>query len=131
MSADSLAMSTAVSTEMPTSAALMAAASLMPSPMKPTVWPLSRRAATMRDFCWGVSLAKTLVFSTASFNWPSVNPSICEPRIMFSAERPTCLQTALVTASLSPVRTLTSTPESFKAAMASAVLSLGGSRKAR
>ena len=35
--ADSLAMSTAVSTEMPTSAARMAGASLMPSPMNPTV----------------------------------------------------------------------------------------------
>ena len=44
MSADSLATSTAVSTEMPTSAACMAGASLMPSPMKPTTWPAARRA---------------------------------------------------------------------------------------
>ena len=41
MSDDSLAMSTALSTEMPTSAALSAGASLMPSPMKPTTWPLT------------------------------------------------------------------------------------------
>ena len=37
-SADSLAMSTAVSTEMPTSAARRAGASLIPSPMNPTTW---------------------------------------------------------------------------------------------
>jgi len=40
MSADSLAMSTPLSTEIPTSAALRAGPSLMPSPMKPTTWPL-------------------------------------------------------------------------------------------
>ena len=39
MSADSLATSTAVSTDMPTSAAFMARTSLMPSPMNPTTWP--------------------------------------------------------------------------------------------
>ena len=50
MSADSLAMSTAMSTEMPMSAGFMAAASLMPSPIKPTVCPLSRRADTTRAF---------------------------------------------------------------------------------
>jgi hypothetical protein len=38
MSADSLAMSTALLTEMPTSAARSAGASLMPSPRKPTTW---------------------------------------------------------------------------------------------
>ena len=41
MSADSLAISTAVSTEMPTSAAFSAGPSLMPSPRKPTTWPLA------------------------------------------------------------------------------------------
>ena len=41
MSAASLAMSTAVSTEMPMSAVRSAGASLMPSPMKPTMWPLA------------------------------------------------------------------------------------------
>ena len=39
MSADSLAMSTAVSTLIPTSAARRAGASLIPSPMNPTVCP--------------------------------------------------------------------------------------------
>ena len=43
-SADSLAMSVAVSTEMPTSAARKAGASLIPSPMNPTTCPVPRRA---------------------------------------------------------------------------------------
>ena len=61
MSAASLAMSTALSTEMPMSAVRSAGASLMPSPMKPTTWPLPLSSRTMRSLCDGVSLAKTLV----------------------------------------------------------------------
>ena len=45
MSADSLATSTAVSTEMPTSAAFIASTSLMPSPMKPDDVPLPAQAS--------------------------------------------------------------------------------------
>ena len=40
-------MSTALSTEMPTSAARSAGASLMPSPMNPTTWPLPCSAFTI------------------------------------------------------------------------------------
>ena len=54
-------MSTAVSTEMPTSAAFSAGPSLMPSPRKPTTWPLRCSARMMRSFCAGDSLAKTVV----------------------------------------------------------------------
>jgi hypothetical protein len=61
MSADSLAMSAAVSTETPTSASRSAAASLIPSPRKPTVWPFARSVLMMRAFCSGETLAKTVV----------------------------------------------------------------------
>ena len=59
MSAASLAMSTALSTLMPMSAARRAGASLMPSPMKPVMWPLARSACTMRSLCSGVSRANS------------------------------------------------------------------------
>ena len=65
MSADSLAMSTAVSTEMPTSAAWSAGASLMPSPMKPTTCPCACSARMMRCLCAGERRAKSVVVSAA------------------------------------------------------------------
>jgi len=49
-SADSLAISTAVSTEIPTSEAFIAAASLIPSPIYPTEWPFLRSSVTTRAF---------------------------------------------------------------------------------
>lgn len=68
MSADSFAMSTAVSTEMPTSASCIAEASLTPSPKKPTVSPFDLRALMMRDFCNGETLAKVVVFWAADMS---------------------------------------------------------------
>ena len=50
MDAALFATSTAVFTEMPTSAACNAAASLIPSPKYPTVAPLARKARTIRSF---------------------------------------------------------------------------------
>ena len=50
ISADSFATSTAVSTEIPISAAFIAPASLMPSPIKPTQCPCSRNTETTRIF---------------------------------------------------------------------------------
>lgn len=47
-----------VSTEIPTSASLMAAASLMPSPIKPTVCPFDFNTFTIRCFCNGLTFAK-------------------------------------------------------------------------
>ena len=66
MSADSLAMSTAVSTLMPTSAACSAGASLMPSPMKPTVCLRDCSALMIRCLCAGETRANSVVFSAAS-----------------------------------------------------------------
>ena len=131
MSADSLATSTAVSTEMPMSAAFMAAASLIPSPIKPTVWPFSRRTDTTRAFWSGVSFANTSVLSAARASSASDIWSRSEPSSILRTFSPTCLQMVRVTLSLSPVRILVVTPWSFSARMASAVDSLGGSRKAR
>ena len=59
MSADSFAISTAVSTEMPTSAAFNAALSLMPSPRKPTTWPFRWQAEMILAFCAGEIFANT------------------------------------------------------------------------
>ena len=60
-SAASLATSVAESTEMPTSAACRASASLTPSPRKATSPPARRWARTMRAFCSGLTRAKTVV----------------------------------------------------------------------
>ncbi|KAF1036811.1 MAG: hypothetical protein GAK34_03287 [Delftia tsuruhatensis] len=130
MSAASLAMSTALSTLMPMSAARRAGASLMPSPMKPVMWPLARSACTMRSLCSGVSRAKNWCRSTVWRSISSFMCSICVPRTMWSAGSPTSRQTLAATSSLSPVSSLTATPCAARAASASAVVSFGGSRKA-
>ncbi|KJZ88041.1 hypothetical protein ClosIBUN22A_CONTIG42g00869 [Clostridium sp. IBUN22A] len=49
-SAISLAASTALSTEMPTSASLKAGTSLTPSPINPTMCPLSRNVKIISTF---------------------------------------------------------------------------------
>ena len=132
ISADSLAISTAESTEMPQSLARMAAASLMPSPIKPTVWPsISRMTRTRRAFCSGESLAKRWVFSARSASSASSSASISEPSKTLLASIPICSQTVAATRSLSPVRTLTATPLASRVATAPAALALGGSRKAK
>lgn len=132
MSADSLATSTAVSTEMPQSLARMAAASLMPSPIKPTVCPpRSRSTRTMRAFCRGESLAKSPVRSARSASSASVSASMSVPVSMSRASMPICSQTVAATAALSPVRTLTLTPKPPSSCTAALALALGGSRNAR
>ncbi len=131
MSADSLAMSAPLSTEMPTSASRSAGASLMPSPRKPTVWPLACSVLSTRDFCSGVSLANTVVRSTASASAASSSASICAPSSGTPVASPTWRQTFSVTVGLSPVSTFTATPFSRSAASAGAAVSFGGSRKVR
>ncbi len=130
MSAASLAMSTAESTEMPMSAARSAGASLMPSPMKPTTCPLARSVRTMRSLCSGVSLAKTGCCSTACASSASVMHSTCGPSNTLSADKPTWLHTRAETGPLSPVNTKTRMPCAASAFSAGAADSLGGSRKA-
>ncbi|OQC07795.1 MAG: hypothetical protein BWX79_01810 [Alphaproteobacteria bacterium ADurb.Bin100] len=130
MSAASLAMSTAVSTEMPMSATCSAAASLMPSPRYPTTWPLPLSRRTMRSLCAGVSLANTVVVSATAASRASSSASMSEPSSTLPGARPTSWQILAVTASLSPVRIFTVMPWLASAASAGAVVSLGGSRKA-
>ena len=55
MSAAAWATPVAPSTDSPISAAFSAGASLMPSPRKPTTWPLACNALTIRDFWSGAS----------------------------------------------------------------------------
>ena len=131
MSADSLAMSTAVSTEMPTSAARSAGPSLMPSPRKPTTWPPRCSASTTRTFCCGLSRANTWVSRTAAVSASSPSWSISGPTSRRCTSKPTWRHTLRVTVSLSPVSTFTAMPFACSAVIASATLSLGGSRKAR
>src|ERR1039457_3281217 len=92
MSEDSLAMSTALSTEMPTSAAFRAEASLMPSPMNPSTWLWLWSARMIRSLWAGASLAKTLVVPAAAASSPSLIVSICEPSRSCSTGMPTSLQ---------------------------------------
>ncbi|KAG1317686.1 hypothetical protein G6F63_015561 [Rhizopus arrhizus] len=80
MSAASLAMSTALSTLMPMSAARSAGASLMPSPRKPTTLPCARSSRTRRSVCSGVSRANTFASSTAAASCVSFMASISAPR---------------------------------------------------
>ena len=56
---------------------------------------------------------------------------ISEPSNIFLTSNPTCLHTVRVTFSLSPVKILVAIPYSFKARIAYAVDSFGGSKKAR
>ena len=60
-SAAARATSAAPSTEIPTSAACSAGASLMPSPMKPTTWPRRFSASRTRSFCCGLTRQNRLV----------------------------------------------------------------------
>ena len=130
MSAHSLATSTAVSTEIPTSAERRAAASLMPSPKNPTVLPSAFRAEITRAFCNGVTLTKRVVAETTLRSSVSVIDSTSLPSIACSTFRSTHLQMRRVTNSLSPVKILTAIPRFWSAAKAAAVDSLGGSRNA-
>ena len=66
MSADAFATSTAVSTLIPTSAACKAGASLMPSPMKPTVCLRDCRALMMRCLWTGETRANSVAPTAAS-----------------------------------------------------------------
>jgi hypothetical protein len=123
-------MSTALSTEMPTSAACSAGASLMPSPMKPTTWPPARSARTTRSLSCGARRANTLCCCTACASAASSSARNAAPSIRPCTGRPTWRQTSRVTRSLSPVSTFTATPRAASACSAGAALSLGGSRKA-
>ena len=131
ISALSLAMSTAESTEIPISDSRSAAASLIPSPKKPTVFFCICRSWMISTFCIGVSLEKMLPFATAFILSSSLIFSNSGPVTAVEVSIPTWREMVFTTASLSPESTLTSTPCSCSCLMACAADSLGGSRKAR
>ena len=131
MSALSLAISTAESTEIPMSDSRRAAASLIPSPRNPTVLLLFCRSWMISAFCIGVSFEKMLHFITASSLASLLIFSSSGPVTESEVLIPTCLEIAFTTASLSPESTFTSTPCSCSCLMASEADSFGGSRKAR
>ena len=89
ISADSFAISTAVSTEIPTSDSRIAAASLIPSPIYPTVCPLFLSASTMRAFWIGSIFAKTVVPSASRASAASSSASMSLPSMTFSTIRST------------------------------------------
>ena len=93
--------------------------------------PLVLQSARMiRCLCAGDRRAKTWVVSTASASSSSVIVSTLPPSRISSAFKPTSRQTLRVTRSLSPVRTFTVTPCFWRASIALAVETFGGSRKA-
>ena len=125
----SLVISAAVSTEIPTSAVRKAGASLMPSPIKPTVWPAAWMVSMIRDFCIGFNFANRLVFAAFSANSSSDRWSISVPNKYSSASIPTSRQTFCATIALSPVNTLTLMPWPCKEAIAVFAVSFAGSKK--
>ncbi|SUJ00981.1 Uncharacterised protein [Sphingobacterium spiritivorum] len=129
ISALSLAISTAVSTLIPTSDSLRAAASLIPSPIKPTVCPFSRSACTTLTFCRGLSLANTEISSTCFFNSSADSISSSSPSMMLRIGIPTSRHILRVTISLSPVSTFIAIPNSCKPFILGAAEGLAGSRK--
>ena len=129
-SAASLATSVAESTEIPTSAACSAIASLTPSPRKATSAPVARCARTIWALCSGLTRANTVVAASRS---PSRSPalSMSAPVATCPAGRPRSAQTLAATTGLSPVRILTVTPSPASRSSAARASGFGGSRKTR
>ena len=110
ISADSLAISTAVSTEIPTSEFTKEGLSFIPSPIYPTIFPLSFSKRTILAFWIGDSLAKIFTFFNIRITAKSDNLSISLPKIIRFEFIFTLLHTHFVTSALSPVKTITRIP---------------------
>ena len=129
ISAVSFAISTAVSTEIPTSEFVNAGLSFIPSPIYPTTFPFCFKTLTILAFCIGESFANILFLFNNLDSATSDNVSILFP-VMISFEFiPALLQTHLVTSTLSPVRTITLIPALFNHSISSFALSFIRSRK--
>ena len=131
IAADSLATSTALFTEIPTSATWSDGASLMPSPINPTTCPLRFNKSMIRFFCAGDNRAKIGVSSRLRESASSGMVSSSLPVRIGSEAIPISAQTFRVTSSLSPVRIFRATPNAFNSRMVSRTEALGGSKKAR
>ena len=130
-SALSRATSVAPSTEIPTSAACKAGASLMPSPRKPTAWPLRCRARTMRSFCCGSISANSVVRGARCHRASSRIAVISAPVSIRRTSRPTACARCCATCRLSPVMILTWMPNCLSCCSDCSTPALGGSVKCR
>ena len=128
-SAAARATSAAPSTEIPTSAACNAGASLMPSPMNPTTWPSRFNASSTRCFCCGLTRQNKFTLGNCPSSASSVRCSSRAPDQHAVTGTPISWKTWRVTLSLSPVSTLTETPASANARIVAPALAFGGSRK--
>ena len=113
MSADSFAISTAVSTDTPTSEFVNDGLSFIPSPIYPTTFPFCLNSLTILAFCIGESFANIFVFFNKRITPMSGSFSIWLPNTIFLEFIPTFSHTHLVTSALSPVRTITLIPALF------------------
>mmetsp|Transcript_27204 Transcript_27204/g.44857 ORF Transcript_27204/g.44857 Transcript_27204/m.44857 type:complete len:236 (-) Transcript_27204:527-1234(-) len=136
ISAAARAASVAPATAMPTSPFFSAGASFTPSPVMPTMYPLRRRASTMRNLCSGNTCAKPLhcMMVSASSSIPSGRASCpfqlgspAQPRM--SVPMSSCRAVSLAITWWSPVIIFTSTPNARARSMVSLVSGRGGSRK--
>ena len=131
ISAASLATSAAVSTEIPTSAAWSAEASLIPSPIYPTTFPAFRIAIIIRSFWLGSISAKTSVVPTLRSNALSLIWRSSGPLIILVSDRPIFLLTLAATRWLSPVIIFKETPSFFSFVIVSRIFAFGGSKRVR
>ena len=130
-SAASLATSVPESTEMPTSAACRARASLTPSPRNATPPPVRRWTRTMRALSSGLTRANTVVSVIAAASASSSRASRSVPVSAAPSPSPRSWQTFTATAGLSPVTTLTAMPRRASRRSDSAASCFGGSRNTR
>ena len=128
-SAAARATSAAPSTEIPTSAACNAGASLMPSPMKPTTWPSRFSASRIRCFCCGLTRQNRLTRGNCPISASSMSCVSASPVSTPVTGTPISAKTWRATSSLSPVSTLTEIPAAAIAWIVAPALAFGGSRK--
>ena len=126
-SAASLATSTAVFTDMPTSAARSALASLMPSPIYPVTKPAFLSASTILSFWLGSISANICVFFTLANNASSVIIRISLPVNTTGLSRFMIPAICFATNALSPVITFRLIPRSFSCFTISAASFFTGS----
>src|SRR5271157_5919230 len=129
MSAASFATSTALFTEMPTSAACKADTSLMPSPIYPTEYPAFFTALMTRSFWFGSTSAKMSMSSIWPTNASSMVSRSSGPEIAIGLEIPRSFPMDLAVNLLSPVMIFNSTPSVCRRLIVSGTPGFGGSER--
>ena len=111
---------------MPMSARLSAGASLTPSPVIPTTWPLPLRMSTKRTFCSGVTRAITPISSISASACSSLISANCAPEIA-RPSMPSSRAIASAVMAWSPVIIRTWMPAECAVAIAALAAGRGGS----